>query len=87
VIASDCQNRRSGGLFEKIFHYYLYRQEEFRANYYKRSNIETTNRMAKRWFDDQIRSRTGVAMRNELYAKLLCHNFCCVTLSQIELGI
>lgn len=26
-------------------------------------------------------------MRNEVYAKLFCHNLCCVILSQIELGI
>ena len=41
----------------------------------------------KRKFGDSLRSRTDVAMRNEVYAKLLCHNLCRVILSQIELGI
>ena len=32
----------AGGLFEKMFHYYLYRREEFLQHYHQRSNVEST---------------------------------------------
>jgi hypothetical protein len=68
-------------------HFYEFNRDEYMAHYHKRSNIESTNSMVRRKFGDHIRSRTDVAMRNEVHAKLLCHNLCCVILSQIELGI
>jgi hypothetical protein len=43
--------------------------------------------MMKRKFGDSIRSRNPVAMANEVYAKVLCHNLCCLIMSQCELGI
>ena len=77
----------SGGLFEKMFRYYQYQQEEFMGHYHKRSNVESTFSAIKRKFGDHVRSRTPAAMINESLAKLLCHNLCCVILSQCELGI
>jgi hypothetical protein len=34
-----------------------------------------------------VRSRTDVAMKNEVLCKFLCHNICVVHQSHIELGI
>ena len=31
---------RIGGLFEKAFHYFQFKQEEYMAHYHKRSNVE-----------------------------------------------
>jgi transposase len=76
-----------GGLFEKMFHFYQYKQEEFLQRYHKRSNVESVFSAVKRKFSDHVRSRTPAAMVNESLAKLLCNNLCCVILSQIELGI
>jgi transposase len=76
-----------GGLFEKMFHYYQFRREEFLAHYHKRSLVESTFSAIKRKFGDGVRSKTPVAMKNEVLAKLVCHNLCCVILSQLELGI
>lgn len=67
--------------------YYQYRQDEFMANYHKRSNVESTFSATKRKFGDSVRARTDTAMRNEVYAKLICQNLTRVILSQIELGI
>jgi transposase len=78
---------RVGGLFEKMFNFYQYKQEEFMQHYHKRSNVESVFSAVKRKFDDHIRSRTPAAMVNEAYAKLLCNNLCCVIMSQAELGI
>ena len=77
----------AGGLFEKMFHYYQYRREEFLAHYHKRSNAESTFSAVKRKFGDAVRSRNDVAMANEVYCKFICNNLCSVILSQIELGI
>ncbi len=43
--------------------------------------------MVKAKFGDAVRSKTDTAMRNEVLCKFLCHNICCVILSQIELGV
>jgi transposase len=76
-----------GGVLEKMFHYYQYRQEEFLAHYHKRSNVESTWSMVKRKFGDHVRSRDDTAMVNEVLGKFLCHNLCVVIASQCELGI
>jgi hypothetical protein len=67
-----------GGLFEKMFHYFQYRREEFLSHYHKRSNVESTFSAIKRKFGDAIRSKTDVAMVNEVLGKILCHNLCCL---------
>ena len=77
----------SGGLWERMFHYYQFNREEFLSFYHKRSNIESTFSMVKAKFGDSVRSKTDVAMMNEVLAKLLCHNICCVIQSQCELGV
>ncbi len=76
-----------GGLFEKMFHYFQFRREEFLGHYHKRSNVESTFSAVKRKFGDSVRSKTDVAMVNEVLCKLLCHNICCVIQEQVELGI
>jgi len=43
--------------------------------------------MIKRKFGDNVRSRSDTAKVNEALAKLVCHNLCCVIMSQCELGI
>ena len=76
-----------GGLFEKMFHYFQFKNEEYMDHYHKRSNIESTNSMVKRKFGDHLRSRTDDAMVNECLCKLLCHNLCVLIQEQHELGI
>jgi transposase len=76
-----------GGLFEKRFRYEQFQREEFLAHDHKRSNVESTFSAIKRKFGDHVRSRPPVAMVNEAFAKLVCHNLWCVILSQCEHGI
>jgi transposase len=76
-----------GGLWEKILSYFLFRREEFLSHYHKRSNVESTVNMVKSKFRDHVRSRTDVAMKNEVLCKFLCHNLCVVHQSHVELGI
>jgi transposase len=76
-----------GSLWEKMFHFYSLSRDEFLRKYHQRSNVESVFSMTKAKFGDSVRSRTPVAMRNEVYCKLLAHNICCVNMSQVELGI
>ena len=38
-------------------------------------------------FGDSVRSKTDVAMRNEVLCKILCHNICCLIEAMHEFGI
>jgi transposase len=78
---------KAGGLWEKMFHYFAFNRQEFMLHYHKRSNVESTFSMIKAKFRDHVRSRTDVAMKNEVLAKILCHNICCVIQAMYELGI
>ncbi len=74
-------------LWEKLWHVFQYNREEFLTYYHKRSNVESTMWMIKSKFDEHIRSKTDVAIVNELLCKVLCHNICVVIQSMYELGI
>jgi transposase len=76
-----------GGTYQKMFHYFMFRKQEFLAHYHKRSNVESTFSMIKRKFGDSLRSKTNVAMVNETLCKILCHNLVVLIHEMCELGI
>jgi transposase len=78
---------RAGGLWAKMFHYFQYRREEFLQHYHKRSNVESVFSMIKAKFRDHVRSKTDVAMVNEVLCKIICHNICCLIQESHDLGI
>ncbi len=77
----------AGGLWAKMFHYFQYRREEFLDHYHKRSNVESVFSMIKAKFRDHVRSKSDVAMVNEVLCKIICHNICCLIHESHELGI
>jgi transposase len=76
-----------GGLFEKSFHFFCLNREEFLKHYHKRSNVESVFSAVKRKFGDAVRSKTDTAMTNEVLAKFVCNNICCLISAWYELGI
>jgi transposase len=84
---SNSQPGEAGGLWEKMYFYYQFRRDEFLPHYHQRSNAESTFSMVKAKFRDHVRSKTPVAMKNEVLCKFLCHNICVLIQSQCELGI
>ena len=70
-----------------MYHYFNLYREEFLASYHKRSNIESTFMIVKAKFGDSVRSKTDVAMKNEVLCKILCHNICCLISAMYELGV
>src|SRR5262245_27331728 len=75
---------RGSRLWEKMF---SLRREDFLAHYHKRSNVERTISMIKAKFRDNVRSKTPVAMVNEVLCKIICHNICVLIQETHELGI
>jgi transposase len=80
-------NGQCGGLFAKAFHYFSLYREQFLRQYHKRSNIEAAIGAIKAKFGDAVRSKTDLAMKNEVLAKILCHNICVLISAMHELGI
>jgi transposase len=78
---------RAGGLWRKMFHLWQFNRDKFLAHYHKRSNVESVFSMIKAKFRDHVRSRTDVAMVNEVLCKIICHNICCLIHESYELGI
>ena len=87
-ISFKSNNRgNGGGTWEKMYHYFSFRKEEFLAHYHKRSNVESAFSMMKRKFGDSLRSKTDTAMVNETLCKVLCHNLVVLIHEMCELGI
>ena len=76
-----------GGIFERAYHYFQFRNEEYMAHYHKRSNVESTFSAIKRKFGHNVRSKSDPAMVNEVLCKILCHNICCLIMEQETLGV
>jgi transposase len=64
----------AGGSFEKAFHYFSFKRDEYLAHYHQRSNVESTVSMVKRKFGDAVKAKNDTAQKNEVYAKFVCHN-------------
>ena len=80
-------DRLASSVWTKMFGYFTYRRAEFLEHYHKRSNVETTFSMMKRKFGDFVRSKTDVAMVNEVLCKVLAHNLVVLIHEMYELGI
>lgn len=78
---------RAEGLWQRMYHLYQFHRAEFLQHYHKRSNVESTFSMIKAKFRDHVRSKSDVAMVNEILCKIICHNICCLIQESHELGI
>lgn len=73
--------------WERMYHLYSLRKEEFSAHYHKRSNVEATFSALKRKFGGSVRSKLLPAQLNEVLLKCLCYNLSVVVHSIHEFGI
>jgi transposase len=78
---------KGSALWEQMYHYFMFKRDEFLQHYHKRSNVESTFSMVKRKFGDSLRSKTDTAMLNETLCKVLCHNLVVIIHEMHELGI
>jgi transposase len=78
---------KAGGLWQRMYHLWQFHHADFLRHYHKRSNVESVFSMIKAKFRDHVRSKTDVAMVNEVLCKIICHNICCLIQESHELGI
>lgn len=84
---SNSKPDKKAPVWDRLFHFYNFRRDEFMAHYHKRSNVESAFSSMKRKFGDFVRSKTEVAQTNEVLLKVLAHNIVCLVHSIHELGI
>jgi transposase/predicted nucleic acid-binding Zn finger protein len=84
---SNSTSGPAGSLWNKMHGHFILNRDQFMKRYHQRSNVESTFSMVKAKFRDSVRSKTDVAMKNEVLAKFLCHNIVVVHQAIAELGI
>jgi len=80
-------NPKGVQLYRTMYDYERNNPEEFKKEYHKRSNIESTNFMIKNNFSHKLRTFKESSQVNEILVKCLCHNICCIIQESFELGI
>ena len=78
---------RGGGLWARMFHITSSTATNLRATTTSAATSKSTFSMIKAKFRDHVRSKTDVAMVNEVLCKIICHNICCLIQESHELGI
>lgn len=79
--------RATNSIWRKMYHYFMYKHDEFLEHYHKRSNSETIFHMIKTKFSSDIKSKKQTAQFNEMLIKVLAHNICVVIQEINELGV
>ncbi|MDO8563837.1 MAG: hypothetical protein Q7R87_02425 [Nanoarchaeota archaeon] len=69
-----------------MYHYFLYKHDEF-LEHYKRSNVESYFNIVKTKLGDDLKSKKQTAQINELLCKILANNIMIVIQEIAELGV
>lgn len=78
---------KKGGIWARALRYFVLHLEEFMRRYHLCFNSEMIFHKIKTEFGYSVRSETDTAMKNEVLAKILCHNICCVIEATYKLEI
>jgi transposase len=76
-----------GGLFEKAYLMFRLNKDDYLKHYHQRSNVESTFSALKRKLGEAVKSKTEVAQKNEVLAKVLAYNLTVLVAAYHELGI
>ncbi len=74
-------------IWSKMFDKFFNNHQEYMKIYHSRSNIESSFHMLKQRFGDNLMTKRFIANTNEIKAKILCHNICCLLTESIESSI
>ena len=74
-------------IWGRMYHYFMYKHEEFLTHYHKRSNSESYFNMVKTKFGDDLKSKNTPAQICELLCKILANNITIVIQEINELGV
>src|SRR5262249_40106408 len=75
---SNASGKSKCEIWNKTFHYYNLNRTNFMQHYHRRSNVETAFHMIKSKFGGFVRSKLPAAQVNEVLAKIVAHNICCL---------
>lgn len=78
---------RGPSVWQKMHAMFTLRREDWLRKYHLRSNVESTFSAIKRKFGDAVRSKTDVACKNEVLAKIVAHNIVTCIHESNEFGI
>lgn len=84
---SNSKPNKNGSVWKKMYHYFMFNNEEFLEHYHSRSNAESTVNMIKSKFGDSVRSKNWTAQVNEVLCKCIAHNICCCIMEMHTLEI
>lgn len=76
-----------GGIYERMYHLFCLNKEDYLHHYHRRSNVESYFSAVKRMFGDSVRSKSEIAMKNEVLGKLLAYNVTLLVHAIYELGL
>lgn len=79
--------KKGSSAWKKMYHVFQHQEGKFKRHYHKRSNVEASFHMIKQKFGDHLSSKKDRAQRNELLAKIICHNICVIIQKMYEMGI
>lgn len=74
-------------IWNRKYHEFMARREEFDEFYHKRSNVESVNWAIKRKLGEPVSSRTPLARINEVLAKILAYNIGVIVHEIYEHGV
>ena len=78
---------KGSSMWRRLYGYFTTYQDEWKAHYHQRSNVETTYSMIKGKFGGELKAKSDTGMVNELLLKVLCHNICVLVQEMHEIGI
>jgi len=74
-------------IWHKMFKHFNEHKQDFLEHYHKRSNVESTFNMIKQKLGGNLMTKTFVAQKNEILAKVLIHNLLVLVQEYFEQGL
>ncbi len=84
---SNSLDHPTSPLWTKLYHLYMFKQDEFLPHYHLRSNSESAFSAIKRLFGETLRNKLFPAQVNELLLKVIAYNITRMIHSIFELGV
>lgn len=78
---------RGSMIWSEMYKFFQFNREGFLKKYHLRSNAESGMSMIKKRFGDLTQLRNETGCKNEVLAKILCHNLCVLAQELFILGV
>lgn len=79
--------KKGAGIWSEMYNFFYQNKELYLKKYHLRSNAESGFFMIKQRFGDVTMMRSDIGSKNDILAKILCHNLCVLVQELFLLGI